>query len=353
MKKINWLLLSLIALFLIGSCSQPEQSFDRSTVIPVSVEEVKLKSIREFVTATGTVQAIKEALLVSETAGYYRLTTNSRTGRKFVMGDRVLKDEIIAYLDNLERENEIKIDSKKLNLETTQREFEKQRSLYEKGGVTLSEFKLAEANFINAQYDYDNAKIQLEKLKIKSPFSGMLVDLDFYTEGTKVNANSEIARVMDYSELHLELNLPNKEMARVKVGQKVLVYHYSSPKDTLQGRVSQVAPTLDPDSRTFKINATVFNDSLFLRPGMFVQADIITAEKEKAIVIPKDVVLQRSNSKIVFVVRQGSLARDQRISTGIENRKEFEVVDGLKEGERLVVKGFETLRDRSKVKVIK
>lgn len=353
MKKIILVLITLFVITLFNSCSQQEQSFDRGAVIPVSVEEVGLKSIRELIAATGTVQAKKEVLLISEAAGYYRLAENPRTGRKFVMGDKVLKDEIIAYLDNPERENEIKINSKKLNLETTQREFDKQKSLYAKGGVTLSEFKQAEVNFINAQYDYDNAKIQLSKLKIAPPFSGILVDLTYYTEGTKVNTNSEIASVMDYSQLYLELNLPNKEMGRVKVGQKALVYHYSSPEDTLQGNVSQAAPTLDPDSRTFKINVTVFNKELLLRPGMFVQADIITAEKENVIVIPKDVVLQRRNSKIVFLVQKGSIARERKITTGIENRQEFEVIDGLKADERLVVKGFETLRDRAKVKIIK
>ncbi|MBN1351667.1 efflux RND transporter periplasmic adaptor subunit [candidate division KSB1 bacterium] len=353
MKKTVLLNIWFLAAALVFNCSQQDQSYDRGAVIPVSVEEVELNSIREFVNATGTVQALKEAVLLGETAGYYRLEINPKTGKKFAMGDRVSKDQVIAYLDNPERENEIKIESKELNLETTQREFEKQKSLYEKGGVTLSEFKTAEANYINARYDLENANIQLAKLKIGAPFSGILVDLTYYTEDTKLNANVEIARLMDYVQLHLEMNLPNKQMGRVSVGQKLLVYHYASAKDTLQGRISQVAPTLDPDSRTFKVCATVNNPNLLLRPGMFVQADIITAEKDSVIVIPKDVVLQRQNSKIVYIVRQGSIAHDRKISTGIENRSQFEVTDGLSAGDRLIVKGFETLRDRSKVKIIK
>jgi len=85
---------------------------------------------------------------------------------------------------------------------------------------------------------------------------------------------------------------------------------------------------------------------------MFVKADIVVARRDSAIVIPKSIILSGNRGKVVYVVDQ-STARERRINTGIENQDFVEVVNGLKENERLVVKGFETLRNDSKVKVIK
>ena len=85
---------------------------------------------------------------------------------------------------------------------------------------------------------------------------------------------------------------------------------------------------------------------------MFTKAEIIVERHENVVVIPKKVVLTRSRGKTVFVVERG-VARERVIQTGLENPDFVEVVRGLKENDRLVVKGFETLRNGSQVKIIR
>ncbi len=85
---------------------------------------------------------------------------------------------------------------------------------------------------------------------------------------------------------------------------------------------------------------------------MFVKADIITAQKDSAVVIPKDLIISGNRGKYVFIVER-TAARERRIRTGIENQENIEIIEGLKANDRLVVKGFETLRNGSKVKVIR
>jgi len=348
---MNRIIFGLFLLAGLLACSSDDQNIDTSSEIPVSVSEVKFSAIREPIITTGTVQSVKEVLLKSEMEGFYRLNQNPQTGKPFRMGDWAPANAVIAFLDNPERENEIRFESKKLNLETYQREYEKQKSLYEKGGVTLSELKNTEASLINARYDYENALIALAKFKISPPFGGFITDLPFYTTGTLVAAGSTIARVMDYRQLLLTVNLPDKEMGRLKTGQAVFVLNYTSDKDTLQGAIREMAPALDADSRTFKTNIIIENPANLLRPGMFVKAEIIVAEKNETIVIPKDIVLSRFGRKVVFVVDKGA-AREKEIETGLQNRDQIEVTEGLELGERLIVKGFETLRSRSRVKII-
>jgi multidrug efflux pump subunit AcrA (membrane-fusion protein) len=94
------------------------------------------------------------------------------------------------------------------------------------------------------------------------------------------------------------------------------------------------------------------NKELQLRPGMFVKASILSERRDSTIVIPKETIISRQTGKVVFTVENG-IASEKFISTGIENQDFIEVIDGLKINDRLVVSGFETLRDKSKVSVIR
>ncbi len=349
MKKL--ILLPVILTFILA-CNRQDSNVDLQIAVPVSVEEIKYKPIEEFVTATGTVYAIQEVDLKAETAGFYRLAKNKTTGKPFALGDVVKKDEIIIYLDNPELENSIKIESQKLNLDISEREFEKQKSLYEKGGVTLRELKNAEISFIDAKYNYENALLQLAKTKVTAPFEGVIVDMPYHTEGTRVTTDSRMVQLMNYRNLYSEFNLPGKDLPQIKVNQRVRIMNYSVPDDTLWGTVTQVAPAFDPDSRSFKTSIDVENPQLIFRPGMFIKAEIIVAHEDSAIVIPKDIILAQGDEKWVYTVVKGAADR-RRITTGIENPLEVQVLEGLKVEERLVVKGFETLQRNSKVKIIR
>ncbi len=348
MTKIFYILM-LFVIFL--ACGDRESQFDASVTVPVSVEEVKLRSIEEFITTTGTARAMKEAELPAETNGYYRPGKN-KSGKPFTLGDMVDTSDVIVYLDNPELVNNTKIASQKLNLDISKSELEKQKALYEKGGVTLRELKNAEQAYIDAQYNYENAKLQLAKLKVKSPFKGVIVDLPYYTQGTRVQTNALMAKVMNYEKLYMEVNYPGKYLGRIRVGQRVRALNYTMPEDTLWGRITQTSPAIDADTRTFKASIEIANPEWKFRPGMFIKAETIVARKDSAIVIPKDIIVQSRGARRVFVVQRGA-ADERRIETGLENPMEVEVVQGLSVDERLIVKGYETLSDNTRVKVIR
>jgi RND family efflux transporter MFP subunit len=339
-------------LLITAACTQPDTRLESDVEVPVSVEDIALKPIEEFVVTTGTVNATKEVFLKSEFAGFYRLGINPRTSRPFALGDKVKKDQVIIYLDNPEQENTIKVESEALNLENTRREHEKQQSVYKKGGVTLSDVKQAEKTYIDAKYSYENALIGLAKLKVAAPFGGVIVDLPYYTPGVKLDQDSDMVQLMNYSILNMEINLPGKLLGRVEVGQEVRVMNYTLPDKELEGAITQVSPAIDPDTRTFKAKVNIDNPDWILRPGMFVKAEIVTDRADSTIVVPKDAILTRRNRKTAFIVERG-FAREKRITTGLENPDEMQVTEGLEVNQRLVVEGFETLRNGSKVKIVR
>jgi membrane fusion protein (multidrug efflux system) len=140
-------------------------------------------------------------------------------------------------------------------------------------------------------------------------------------------------------------------MDRIQQNQNVTVSNYSQEKQKLEGKVTQISPALDPTSRMFKIKIEASNPDLLLKPGMFVRADIIVQEKADVIVIPKDIILDRRGRKTVYVVQRG-IALERRLELGIETRDSVEVTEGLNPDDSLIIEGFETLRNRSRVKVL-
>jgi len=352
MKNIR--LLSVIALIaFLASCNSQGTSESAELAVPVSVEDIKLKSIQQFVNTTGTVKATREVELNSEMAGDYYLQNNPLTGRPYKLGDRINKGQVIIRLENEEYENNIALEAVKLNLEIAEQEYEKQKSLYEKGGVTLYELRNSEVSKTNARYSYEGTQIQLAKMNITVPFSGIIVELPYYTEGTRVASGSHMVTIMSYREMYMEINLPEKNITELETGQNVLVTNYTLPEDTLIGKVVELSPAISSETRTFTGTIEIENPELKFRPGMFAKADIIVDEKDSTVVIPKDIILTGNRGKYVFIVGRNSAADDRYITTGIENQDFVEVLEGLEQNDRLIVKGFETLRDDSKVKIIR
>lgn len=349
MKK---LITCIIAVTILASCNNEEKDLNKDISVPVSVMDLNLQSIEKYIETTGTVNPLKEISKRSEIAGEYHLLINPKTGKKYALGDYVNEGDEIIRLEDDEYENNIKINSLKLNLEISKQTFEKQQSLYEKGGVTLSELKNAEINYINSEYNYKDALIRLEKMHLKAPFSGVIVDLPYYTPGTRIDANSLMFKMMDYSNLYMEINLAEKDLGYIKTGQQVIVTNYTMPEDTLKGTVSQISPAIDANTRSFKTIINIKNPALKLRPGMFAKGQIIVASADSTIVIPKEVILSKQRGNTVFVVDKG-LAQERIVTFGLENPEEVQIISGLEKNDRLVIKGFETLRNRSKVKVVK
>ncbi len=349
MKRIAIILFLATALI---SCDNEDSALNNDISVPVTVTTIEPGYIEEYVATTGTVNPVKEVILKSEIGGYYYLMKNPSTNKPYMLGDKVKAGTIIMKLEDDEYENNINIKSQELRLEISRQTFEKQQSLYEKGGVTLSELKNSEIEFINAKYSYEDALLKLRKMNITAPFSGTIVDLPYFTEGTRIDMGTELITIMDYSTLLMELNLAVKNMEMISEGQSVRIMNYTIPDDTLTGIITQISPAIDPDTRSFKTKVTIKNDELLLRPGMFAKGEIIVASKDSIISIPKNIILSKQRGNTVFVVEKG-LAQERIIAFGLENPEYVEVVSGLEAKESLVIKGFETLRDNSKVKVVK
>jgi membrane fusion protein, multidrug efflux system len=350
MKKSIFIIAASIIVF--TGCRNQEQNLNADVEVPVSVENIKLKSIEEFINTTGTAFPKGEITLKSKIAASYYLEKNPETGRFWQLGDKIKAGALIARLEDKEYVNSIKLETNQLNMELSESELKKQESLYEKGGVTLKDLKTASINYENAKSTVENSKLQLDKTRVVAPIDGVIVDLPYYTQSTQIETGSTIARIMDYQVMYMDVQLPEKYISVIKPGQLAKLTNYTIPQDTIVGSITQLSPAINAETRTFKGNISVNNPKYLLRPGMFVKADIITNHKDSVIVIPKNIILSRQRGKTVFTFDRGVVA-ERIIETGLENVTEVEVTKGLAKNERIVISGFETLSNKSKVKIIK
>ena len=158
--------------------------------------------------------------------------------------------------------------------------------------------------------------------------------------------------IMDYSRLYMDINLPESAIEYVKANQPVQITHYTLPGDTLNASISELSPAISTETRTFKGKVLIDNKDLKIRPGMFVKADIVVDKADSAIIIPKDAVISNRNRKYVYIVERNT-AIVRNIKTGLEDEENIQVIEGLNENENLVIRGHETLRENSRVKILK
>ena len=342
--------LVLLVLVSLESCKKEANNANTEIASPVSVNELKPGPIKRYINTSGTAVASKDTEIKSQMAGTYVLQRNPSTGQPYRLGDKVSAGTVIVKFDDKEYLNDISYDIKCKNLEIVKQEFQKQKALYEKGGATLTEVKNSELKVASAELEVENAQFKLDYMNIKAPFSGVIVDLPHYTSNVKLETGKSIVSIMDYSTLYMDINLPENAITSVNPGQKVAITHYSLKNDTLQGTIRELSPAISAETRTFKGKLEINNKDLKIRPGMFVKADIIVENNDNAIIIPKSIIQSRGRSRFVYTLDK-NVAKYREITTGIEDKYNVEITDGLKEGDIIIVKGFETLRNDSKVKV--
>jgi len=348
-KNIGYILLAF-ALNGCGNSSNYNPGSESTT--PVWLSEVGKRTIRELTTTTGTAKAAKTAELKSEINGKYQLQINPKTGKPYKLGDIVEAGATVIRLENQEHLNSISMETKKMQVNITEKEWKGYQVLLAKGGATEKEVMNAESSYISAKLNLEDAETKMEQLSIKAPFKGVIVKLPYFTPNVLANSGEVMLGIMDYSQMYLEIELPENTLNKVQVGQDVFVTNYNIKSDTLKGKVTQLSPAINEETRTYSGFIVINNPELKLRPGMFAKGEIITQQRDSVLVIPKEIVSVRRGFSSVFTVERNS-AVAKPIKTGISDENYIEVTGGLQAGDKIVTKGYDWLRDRSRVKIMK
>ena len=341
----------LVLTYLLWSsgCAPPSEERTVDLTVPVTVQPAGLGTIEEFVEATGTLRPLRWAGLVTEVRGRF-FFAQAADGGPLGDGSQVVEGQVVFELVNEEFVVGARLQSRSLARDNAGKTLAEQEILLERGLVIEKDVETARQSLVDAEAEYEDALIQLDKIRARAPIAGYLSEWADITEGTLVEQGVAIGRIVDYSQVLVDLEIPNAQIRAVELGQPVRVVNYAFADKVFPGRITAVDPALDPTTRTFQVEVRADNPDLLLRPGMFVKAQIVTQERQGVVLVPRQLVLNRQNRKVVFI-ESNARAQMRRVETGLEEAGAVEIVSGLEEGDRLITSNYETLRGRTRVRV--
>jgi membrane fusion protein (multidrug efflux system) len=184
---------------------------------------------------------------------------------------------------------------------------------------------------------------------VRAPFAGV-VGLRQVDPGARVDENAVLTTLDDRSEMEIEFSLPETLYGQVSTGQAVTATSVGFADRIFEGLVATIDSRIDATSRAFKVRALLPNPDLALPAGMFMHVTVLL-ESRMAVMIPEEAVIVQGSRTFVYVVADGK-ANVRNVILGHREVGAVEVVDGLANGEMVVIRGTERLRDNAPVRVL-
>lgn len=257
--------------------------------IPVLVKRVEAQTLKRSLDYAGNIRAREEAMVYPKVAG--KIIEKLREE-----GVRVAKGDVIAYIDR------------------------------------------------------DEVGFTYEKAPVESPLAGFVGR--FYTDrGTSVTPQTPIALVVDIEAVELALDVPEKFMAQVKLGQSAELSVDAWPEESFTGRVTKISPVVDLDTRTAPVEITLPNPDYRLKPGMFARVQLALEERANVPVVIKEAVLGREADTYVYLARDG-VAQLRHVRLGLREGARYEVTEGLAPGDWVVIMGQQRLKDGARLNAV-
>ncbi len=414
-KPLRWVLLlvaiaiAALALYQVWGFTQRKPATQRVArgEIPVQISPVVRKDLTYSLSATGDIAPLMQVDLFPKVSGYLeRINVN--------LGDSVRQGEVIAQIDQDDflqkvKEIEAKVAHAKAQLseleagsrpeelrqaeeavrqaqsrfQNAKLQRERIEALFKRQVISKKEMDTAEMEYTVAEAQLEGSqqhlkliregarrevkdasqaklremeailgqeKIRLQNTRILAPFQGEIVR-KYVDAGALVSPSTPIVNLVHIETLKVVANVLEKDIPLLKLGMKATIRTEAYPEKMFEGKVARINKALELATRTLQAEIYIPNPNRTLKPGMFARLEVVLSEKPKTLVIPKNAVVEERGSKSTFVVK-GSQAFRTPIVTGFEEDPFVEILEGVSEGDPVVVRGQELLKDRSMVRVI-
>jgi membrane fusion protein (multidrug efflux system) len=171
--------------------------------------------------------------------------------------------------------------------------------------------------------------------------------------GNLVTVGEPIVTIADVSTVKVVIGLSERYGGAVKAGMPARINVDAFENRQFKAEIYSVYPAVDEQSRAIQVEIRIDNSDLFLKPGMFARVTLVMQRKDDAVVISRDAVLGgKVDEPYVYVVENG-IARKRIVKIGIRQGDKYEITDGLKAGQVLVVNGMQFLADGIAVEVVR
>ncbi|MCF7353507.1 efflux RND transporter periplasmic adaptor subunit [Vibrio sp. CK2-1] len=354
MKKWTFVML-IIAILLFGSvigfnmfkqkkiaeymANMPEPEF------PVTVTKVDPEDWVPTINAIGFIEPIQGVTLTAQTSGQI-------DSIHFDSGISVKKDDVLVEVDS--KVEKAQLQSSQAKLPAAKAKYLRYKDLYAKGSVSKEAYDEAQATYLSLSADIASLKASIDRRTVTAPFDG-IVGLRNVFLGQFLETGTEVVRLEDTSVMRLRFTVPQTDISKIHVDQKVNITVDSFADKTFEGSISAISPAVNAQSGLIQVQAHIPNNDGKLRSGMFARASIVLPTLKDQIIAPQTAITYTLYGDSIYVLEEKDGV--QRVTQTVVKVGEragsvAHIMEGLKPGQTIVTSGQVRLSNNSKVKVV-
>ena len=313
--------------------------------IGVTTAEVESAEWESLTAAIGTAEAVQGVMVASEVPG-------SVTSLRFESGDMVERGQVLATLDaSTER---AQLDSARAQLELAALTLRRSRTLAASNAVAQAELERAQAQEAQARAQIAGLRATIAKKTIRAPFDGRLgirqADL-----GEILQPGSPIVSLQSTGPIFVDFNVREQALPILEVGLSVRATSDTYPGDPFVGTIETIDTAIDRSTRNVRVRAIFPDERERMRPGMFLQVQVVQPERRQVLAVPNTAVLYAPYGDSVYRVEEGDegalVAKQTFIRLGERRGDYVEVLEGLEDGQTVVSTGAFKLSNGASITV--
>jgi membrane fusion protein (multidrug efflux system) len=311
----------------------------------ISVVQSQTEQWTPAVKAVGSIVAVNGIEVANEVPGVIQQIN-------FESGDLVSTSDVLIRLNAAIEEAALRTRGAEAQL--ARQEFQRIADLLPRRAVSQSQYDQAKANYDAANARVNEAEAQLSKKIIRAPFDGTL-GIRLVDQGQYIATGTPIVEINMLDPIYVDYTLSEKNLPDVAVGYAVAATVAAAPNTEFKGTVSAINTSVNADTRSVRIRATLANRDLRLRPGMFATVNTRQPDNMTVVTVPRTAISYNTYGDFAFVVEnndQGQKVVTRRsVRSGDARENRVEVLEGLEAGETIVSKGLLRLRSGQPVKI--
>lgn len=321
---------------------------NKAPPVTVSAAKAELHSWQPQLTAVGSLRAVRGVDVTTEIAGLVR-------SLHFKSGDRAAEGQLLVQLN---------ADADVAQLQALEAAAELARTTYERDRAQFAIEAVSQAQVDAAAADLKSKRAQaaqqaaiIAKKAIRAPFAGRL-GISTINVGQYLNPGDKIVTLQKLDPVFVDFTLPQQQLARITLGQKVVATTDTYPGQTFDGQITAVDPKVDPQTRNVQVQATLHNPKRQLLPGMFATVKVDSGAAEPLLTLPQTAVTYNPYGETVYLVVAGGNGPDGKpvltakqtfVTIGSTRGDQVAILKGVHDGDLVVTAGQLKLRNGSEV----
>lgn len=335
MKRVLVFSFITLSAALLFSCASKEQKVEQVVLPKVKVQGVRMDNVQQQVVYTANLEAyVKNNIAPQQPRRIKKLYVE--------VGDHVRQGQLLVQLDDSF------LTQAAAQLDNSRKEWERARDLYEVGGTSRSELDSRTMSYEVAKSSYEN---MVENTRLVAPCAGVISARN-YDNGDMIG-QSPVYVLDQIDRVKIRFSASEQYTSVFRKGMKIPFTLDAFPGEQFTGVVSRFNPTVDPATHSFQVELTYANPREKVRPGMFARV-IVPLGKKRNIICPDRAVqkLMGSGDRFVYVLEEDGTVRYSKVTLGRRMDDTYEILDGLADGDIVVIEGQAALKSGCKVEVV-